>query len=908
MFGNLASKKNNLCSSFSTVIIVTACIYPFKSHSKEHYFRIERMPLNEAIIALANQADIQIIFDSDIEREGQSVQVIDGKMDVTQALEMLLKSSDMSFIQIREGVLVVVKPDKKKQVQATINSQNEDIDEMTVYGTVIFNGARTENLHTEYRTGLFSGRSIMDSGMAISSLSAQAIQNIDSITSSDTFRRIPGLRVDDSGGDGNTNISLRGLPFSEGGGGGRYLLVHEDGLPILMFGDMRFATLDTLIRVDKTVDRIESIRGGKSSTRVSNSPGGLINLISKTGETLGGSVSSSTGLNKPVFRIDYDYANSINNNWRYYIGGFYREGNRFSGVDYTTEKGGQIKANITAELSHHRIRLSLKYLNDKTLAVMYSPLTARGEGREEFDSFDLTQSRFLTRSFYLDEQLNRKESNITDGQNPNLKSLGFNWLWMPNESFTAEVNARASSINGHWVATTFGQFIYPDEQQRYTYNMADGSLISGTALRANGPSIGELYTDPIANIKVIDTTWNDLSNVFVEYVMHQKFGRNGLISLGTLTGIQKYDVNWNFADFLTESKGNNAALIDLVDTDGAILTEHGLVHYGTNWGGCCNRRQNLEFRLFAPFVSAEFNISHLTLDLSARYDQGWVTGEDYVGSLFNAGDVDGDGVVSIVESVAIAPDKNTQVVIDWHDGDWSFASGLNYRVSETSSFYVRWSQGVRANADRSTDIFFADQNLAKTSGSSSFGYDRIEQTDFGFKYSKDTISLNSSVFLTRAELDDFSSLSGSMAKSQYNSQGLEIEVSKALGRIQLNGFLTYIDSEIEMLGNDLNNDGNRPYKQPEFIYNVSVSYNLEDVEAGVELQGVTGSYTGNANMNKIPGYKIFNTYLNYQFSNSLSMRLTARNIVNTPGVDEGAENGYRLIGDRTVTMGFMLKF
>ena len=45
------------------------------------------------------------------------------------------------------------------------------------------------------------------------------------------FVTIPGIRAESSGGEGNSNITVRGVPVSAGGS--RYLLIQEDGLPVL---------------------------------------------------------------------------------------------------------------------------------------------------------------------------------------------------------------------------------------------------------------------------------------------------------------------------------------------------------------------------------------------------------------------------------------------------------------------------------------------------------------------------------------------------------------------------------------------------------------------------------------------------------------------------------------------------
>jgi outer membrane receptor protein involved in Fe transport len=47
------------------------------------------------------------------------------------------------------------------------------------------------------------------------------------------------------------------------------------------------------LRADLSLAAVEAIRGGSASTFASNSPGGIVNFISKTGDTEGGAVQVS---------------------------------------------------------------------------------------------------------------------------------------------------------------------------------------------------------------------------------------------------------------------------------------------------------------------------------------------------------------------------------------------------------------------------------------------------------------------------------------------------------------------------------------------------------------------------------------------------------------------------------------
>ena len=82
----------------------------------------------------------------------------------------------------------------------------------------------------------------MKSSVSISTLNEQQIKDSGATNAAEVLRSVPGIRSESSGGEGNANMTVRGLPISAGGS--RYFQMQEDGLPILQFGDIAFATPD----------------------------------------------------------------------------------------------------------------------------------------------------------------------------------------------------------------------------------------------------------------------------------------------------------------------------------------------------------------------------------------------------------------------------------------------------------------------------------------------------------------------------------------------------------------------------------------------------------------------------------------------------------------------------------------
>ena len=119
-------------------------------------------------------------------------------------------------------------------------------------------------------TAVARGQNRLESSVSVSSIGAEQIADLAPPSSADLIRQIPGIRAEASGGEGNANIAVRGIPVSTGGA--RYIQLQEDGLPVLEFGDIIFGNADNFLRADRNIARVEAVRGGSASTFASNAP------------------------------------------------------------------------------------------------------------------------------------------------------------------------------------------------------------------------------------------------------------------------------------------------------------------------------------------------------------------------------------------------------------------------------------------------------------------------------------------------------------------------------------------------------------------------------------------------------------------------------------------------------------
>jgi len=91
----------------------------------------------------------------------------------------------------------------------------------------------TLKLDTVVVTGASRGTTKMASTLSVSTLDGDQLASKQAQNTSDILSTIPGVFVQSSGGGGNANVSVRGIPVS--GGGSRYVQFQEDGLPVLLF-------------------------------------------------------------------------------------------------------------------------------------------------------------------------------------------------------------------------------------------------------------------------------------------------------------------------------------------------------------------------------------------------------------------------------------------------------------------------------------------------------------------------------------------------------------------------------------------------------------------------------------------------------------------------------------------------
>lgn len=747
-------------------------------------------------------------------------------------------------------------------------------------------------------TGVAKGRDRLDSAVSTSMLDSDAIDRLSARNIGQILHSLPGIRAQDTYGDANTDVTVRGLPLTSSGS--KYLQFEEDGLPVLEFGDMNTAAADMFLRYDANVRQIDSIRGGSASTFASNSPAGILNFISKTGETAGGSLEATTGVNYNEKRIDFEYGQPLDDKTRFHFGGFWHqgEGPRTTGFDDAV-LGGQIKANITRDLANGYIRISGKLLDDRSpfyygemihvggtdASPQYTPLSGTDPRR------DIPISPYAGSFVTVGTNGGLMTDALKLGQRGIAKSIGLETVldvhgWTVSERFRYSANSGIVMNTGPWYGAPAAQF---------------EAMVGATSMTfATGPDAGQVISNPAAlgadgvlvmqgldvlQLNSMDNATNDLrlSRVW-------KVGGGELTATaGYYLAHQAFDVTLTEIDYVTNATAHGTTvLIDLAGPSGPI-TQNGVYAYADPVGtGEGQRVMNVAYTVNAGFGSINFHKGKIAVGASVRYDFGSGRGTIYGDELAPNGAGFGSypivpGSTALAQTMVGLPAYSWSAPVNYTYHYTSYSTGINYRASQDFSIFARISQGGRANADRM--LFTPLMNTVTGGLNPLYGaVNTVRQAEAGIKLRKRDFLVNLTAFWAKTR--DYDAFYGPLTIRDYRAYGLEAEGEIHHGPFALAANATYTNAKVL---DDLTvpaNDGAVPLEQPYLIANLIPHVTTGPVSAGVYVAYVGKRYANISDQLVLPAYTLVNPYLQMNPTKALRISLQVYNVFNTLGMTQ----------------------
>jgi outer membrane receptor protein involved in Fe transport len=395
----------------------------FAQSTGVYHFDIPAEALGKALTDVGKQGQREILFSSDLTR-GKRAAALSGDLTIDQALNRLLAGAGLSYRTAASGSIIITDAaDPPAAVGATPTGHAEAFSDKP-------GGTPGLMMDVIVVTGASAAVKKFDTPYAISTISIQNIREDAPRSMVDLLRSLPGVNVENSGGEGGgENVVVRGLPWA----GFRLLDVQEDGLPLFESNYERELNIDEVFRVDLNTTQVELVRGGTAPIFSNNGSGGVLNLITNHG-TNGqqGEVEVTTGSNN-LGRVDVASSGPITDNLLYSVGGFYRvdDGERNPGFA-DGDKGGQFKAALTYKFNNgDKIWADVKYLNDRGIFYTDFPLKSPIDGSSLKSLIDPNYGTLDSGSFQHVGILTLNgaggvatlDRNLADGIHPDVKTV-----------------------------------------------------------------------------------------------------------------------------------------------------------------------------------------------------------------------------------------------------------------------------------------------------------------------------------------------------------------------------------------------------------------------------------------------------------------------------------------------------
>ena len=555
-------------------------------------------------------------------------------------------------------------------------------------------------------TGSFQERSKMESSVAITTLNSARIEDQNAQSISDLMKAVPGMWVESSGGQGGNNVFTRGLPSA---GKLTFVELNYNGLPVLEGNDLDFGNTDQFFRSDKTIQTMESMRGGTASIFAASAPAGIMNFRSKTGGSeLGGVVKLEAGTAAETrpgrLRTDFNIGGPMGEDWRFNVGGFYRFDEGVRNPGFTANKGGQISANVTRLLDNGYVRVYGRYMNDQNTFYLPIPLQnpSDPQGIAGIDPNYGTMTS-LDAAFVRVPGPDARSGNpnyvtrdLTEGIHPQVRTLQADFVFDITDNVSLENKAKVMRTDMTFNAafslgslTLQGAEAFARLQAEnvgitdpgpanysYTFASSDESVGSLNALNGNGlvSQVGWWHVE------------NDLSGFIEELELSYETETNTLTG-GLYFSQYQRDELWHWNNMLMEVQNQPRMLdLSLTSDDGETyqVTENGFTQYGTNYANSSGTAT-----ILAGYVGDEWQATEkLRIDVGARLEKSVFRGRTAGSQSIN---LDGDPNTLYNNGVAVS--DNSFQTYNHSETEWALSGGLNYRFNEEYAVFGRFSRG-----------------------------------------------------------------------------------------------------------------------------------------------------------------------------------------------------------------------
>lgn len=711
----------------------------------------------------------------------------------------------------------------------------------------------------------------VETSYAISTVDQDRLQMQAPSSVTDALRMVPGFWVEGSAGEASGNVRTRGIPTD----GYSSVGLQEDGITLQHDAGLGWLNADQSFRMDETIERVEVVRGGPSSIFASNSPGALINFITRKGSEIPEGAMKLQASDYGMQRVDAWYGGMVGD-WRLMAGGFFRSspGTRDPGWD--ADRGGQLRFTALREFDDgSEFEFGIRHMDDH---VGFTPpfplmLDASGDvaGVPGFDPHEGVAVGPETRRVRLQRNGQPYDIDMEEGTHVRVTQL----------------TGRYERDLGGWRLRNIARYRDSDTLRNGFFPYAVQSADEVLALAGGGPGLDLRYADGTifdpAGQNGTGLTMVNLARSF--QVPESEFVNDLRLTRGFDTASGRHDLTFgayyahvneefnSYSGLVATELRDHARLLDiyLTGADGSLtkLTEGGVLQSGTEWVDGIGTSDT-----WAVYAADEWTINpQWRLDAGLRYERIAIDG---------TGDRQTD----------------TPLGFDRRFDDLAWTAGANWQFQRNMGLFARYTSTFRLPS--LGDFIGIPDNEPVTQ--------EMRMAELGFKSAGRWGEFYATLF--RSEYDSYAvgdayqdpdsgRIVSRVVYGDTRTNGLELEgIVRPAAWFDLRATATLQDAEFgrfaynENVGGELvqrDYSGNRLLRVPETSYRLTPGFNFMQgrlrVELDVERYG--DRYADVANQQRLPAYTVLNANLVFDINDRMTLNLHGGNLTDELGLTQG---------------------
>lgn len=877
------------------------CAVPSLAQAQDRQVQFD-VPAQDLAVALqqfARQAGVHLLFPYRV-AAGKRSRALNGRLSARQALERLIRDQGLRVVRFSPERITLGEAPARHVVRPSPPPRPAS-------RPPVREPKAEPAAHLPPEEIIVTGRAVTSpfdqtgASYAVSIIDADTLARRGPVSTAELFRLVPGFWVESSGGEAGNNVRSRGIPTD----GFTSIALAENGVPVQYDGGLGYLNTDQSFRIDETIERVEVVRGGPSSLFTPNAPGGVANVMTRSGlREQGGRVTLSLGDNG-YRRIDGYAATRIADDWGLMVGGFHRRDGGRRRPGYVADAGGQYRAALDFDDGRNKVSVDLRHLDDRV--TFYLPVPLRFDpagGVHAIPGFDplrdslagpgTRQLSILTNEGPFEFDLTRGTSNRltaltlrTDLQLKDDLRLASALRWRTSDTlrnglFPTGVPMRGDAYLASVRAATLEAF---PQASDLTLNYAtDGAQVPENA-NGNGLVVGA----NLLSVHIPFDEWfldNRLSWAF------EGHGRHNL-ALGVTLARYSYAFDRTMGTVLLDL-ADEARLVDVIARDAAgkevgRYTDRGFQRYGSIFD-----RVDMTAQALAFYAADEWQITpRLRLDFGARWERSRLLGDAMGKTMVDLGDP-----ATLADDQVLAPSGETIAIAhSYHALSWSF--GASYRLAKDTGVFARYTSSFRlpSASEFNTNPARTDQAAVP-----------IRMVELGANHASPGVSLFVTGFYTRYERLPFTDFRFDTISNSYQERtaiagtetwGVELEA-----RLRLHGpfdlslqaawqrplyrefaFTALVDG----LPTPRDYSGHQLVRVPRLSIRAVPAVELFDggLRAELSVAHYSRRYSDIANSQRLPAYTLLGLDVRAKLGGSLTLSLHLANLTNTIGLTEG---------------------